>query len=50
MEDFFQASADQTPSLAKCVANARRACKLRFIVGSAPVCYGLPVVCSPISG
>ena len=52
MEDFFQATADhfcQTPSLAKCVAYARRACKLRFIVGSAPVCYGLPVLCSPIS-
>jgi hypothetical protein len=44
MEDFFLTHAEC--SLAKCVAYARRACKLRFIVGSAPVCYGLPVVCS----
>ncbi|KAL3816332.1 hypothetical protein ACHAXA_011432, partial [Cyclostephanos tholiformis] len=49
MEDFFRTHADnfcQNPSLAKCVAYARRACKLRFIVGSAPVCYGLPVASS----
>jgi separase len=50
MEDFFQSQTDTnncqtSPSLAKCVAKARRACKLRFIVGSAPVCYGLPVTC-----
>jgi len=53
MEDFLQSHQSDTLSpksslsLAKCVANARRACKLRFIVGSAPVCYGVPVVCSP---
>jgi len=51
MEDFVQSQEDNIPpnsplSLAKCVGNARRACKLRFIVGSAPVCYGVPVLCS----
>lgn len=30
-------------SLAKCVAEARSSCKMRHIVGLAPVCYGLPV-------
>lgn len=43
MEDFVRGQGD---SLAKCVAEARRACKLRYIVGSAPVCYGVPVKCS----
>lgn len=41
MEDFLSG---RSPNLAKCVADARRACKLQFIVGSAPVCYGVPVV------
>jgi len=49
MENFFgdcedAGSSKQSPSLAKCVADARSACKLRYIVGSAPVCYGIPVV------
>jgi len=30
-------------SLAKCVAEARSSCKMRHIVGLAPVCYGVPV-------
>ncbi|KAL7576514.1 hypothetical protein ACA910_018013 [Epithemia clementina (nom. ined.)] len=30
-------------SLAKCVALSRSSCKLRFLTGSAPVYYGLPV-------
>jgi hypothetical protein len=30
-------------SLAHHVALARSACKLRYLVGSAPVCYGVPV-------
>ena len=45
LEDFVSDGFNQNnqpPSLAKCVATARRACKLRYIVGSAPVCYGLP--------
>jgi separase len=42
MEDFIK----EGESMAKCVADARRACKLRYIVGSAPVCYGVPVKCS----
>ncbi|EED96174.1 hypothetical protein THAPSDRAFT_260749, partial [Thalassiosira pseudonana CCMP1335] len=50
MEDFFNPSNDgssprSSPFLSKCVADARRACKLRYIVGSAPVCYGIPVRC-----
>ncbi|GKZ00781.1 hypothetical protein MPSEU_001029900 [Mayamaea pseudoterrestris] len=31
-------------SLPECVAQARSACKLQYLVGCAPVCYGLPVV------
>jgi separase len=35
-------------SLAKCVAEARStSCKMKHIVGFAPVCYGLPVVLKP---
>mmetsp|Transcript_4690 Transcript_4690/g.9198 ORF Transcript_4690/g.9198 Transcript_4690/m.9198 type:complete len:171 (-) Transcript_4690:77-589(-) len=30
-------------SFAHCVSRARDACKLRYLVGSAPVCYGVPV-------
>jgi Peptidase family C50 len=30
-------------SIAKCVAESRAACKMRYIVGCAPVCYGFPV-------
>lgn len=26
-----------------CVSNARNVCKLRYLVGAAPVCYGIPV-------
>ena len=43
IEDFVKG---QGESLAKCVAEARGACKLRHIVGSAPVCYGVPLKCS----
>jgi separase len=37
---------DDTPStasLAECVAKARSACRMRYLVGCAPVCYGIPV-------
>jgi hypothetical protein len=30
-------------SIAHCVADARQACKMRYIVGCAPVCYGFPI-------
>lgn len=30
-------------SIAQCVADARGACKMKYLVGCAPVCYGLPV-------
>ena len=45
-EDTHVFDSDAQPgedSLAHHVARARDACKLRFIVGSAPVCYGVPV-------
>lgn len=48
LEKFLQGE-DRTRSLSSCVATSRSACKLRFIVGCAPVCYGIPVhlrVCS----
>lgn len=32
-----------TISLASCVSQSRSACKLRYMVGCAPVCYGIPV-------
>jgi separase len=41
LEKFLQG--DGGKSLASCVATSRSACKLRFIVGCAPVCYGVPV-------
>mmetsp|Transcript_63794 Transcript_63794/g.94766 ORF Transcript_63794/g.94766 Transcript_63794/m.94766 type:complete len:175 (+) Transcript_63794:907-1431(+) len=37
---------DPNPSLPECVAAARDACKMRYIVGCAPVCYGVPVRCA----
>ncbi len=30
-------------SIAQCVSDARDACKMKYLVGCAPVCYGLPV-------
>jgi hypothetical protein len=36
----------KSQSLAHHVALARSACKLRYLVGSAPVCYGVPVFLS----
>jgi hypothetical protein len=38
-----KSSTSQLHSLAHHVALARSACKLRYLVGSAPVCYGVPV-------
>jgi separase len=37
-------SSDDNRSIAQSVAEARSACKMRYIVGSAPVCYGLPII------
>jgi hypothetical protein len=45
-ENFFAASegnTSSTPSLAGSVAISRSACKLRYLVGCAPVCYGVPM-------
>lgn len=35
---------EPTRSLPKCVAEARSSCKMKHIIGLAPVCYGFPVV------
>jgi separase len=40
MEQFL---GGENVSLAHCIANARSSCKMKNIVGVAPVCYGLPV-------
>ncbi|CAJ1949867.1 unnamed protein product [Cylindrotheca closterium] len=46
-EKFFGESGNHSfESLGYCVANSRSSCKLRYIVGCAPVCYGVPVFCS----
>jgi Peptidase family C50 len=37
-------------SIAQSVAEARAACKMRYIVGCAPVCYGLPIIRSKTHG
>jgi Peptidase family C50 len=41
VESIFEAPGEK--SVAKCVAESRAACKMRYIVGCAPVCYGVPV-------
>ncbi len=41
MEDFFKGSTNN--SLAKSVSISRSVCKLKHLVGCAPVCYGIPV-------
>ena len=41
LEQFFEEGTNR--SIAQCVAHARSACKLRYLVGCAPVCYGIPV-------
>jgi hypothetical protein len=41
LKGFFELGGNR--SIPQCVADARSACKLRHIVGCAPVCYGVPV-------
>ena len=41
MKDFFEGK-NRDAVLSESVAKARSACKLRYITGAAPVCYGLP--------
>jgi Peptidase family C50 len=38
------AEADEPASLAHAVAQARSECKLKHVIGYAPVCYGIPVM------
>jgi separase len=43
--DLFQSwlKEHRSKSLAEILPKARRQCKLPYLVGSAPVCYGVPV-------
>eukprot|EP00934_Nitzschia_sp_Nitz4_P004977 Nitzschia sp. Nitz4//scaffold71_size96697//60675//66779//NITZ4_004701-RA/size96697-processed-gene-0.45-mRNA-1//-1//CDS//3329557265//4967//frame0 len=43
LRGFYEENDEGSSSLAGCVASARDACKLKYIVGCAPVCYGIPV-------
>jgi separase len=43
VSSIFEDPASGQKSIAKCVAESRTACKMRYIVGCAPVCYGFPV-------
>lgn len=42
-DDDYADEAQVSRSLAKSVSVSRSACKLRYLVGCAPVCYGIPV-------
>ena len=42
LENFFNTNAE-TNSLAQSLSVSRSVCKLRHLVGCAPVCYGVPV-------
>lgn len=44
LEDFLDPRGDAPKNLPQCVARARAVCKMRHIVGAAPVVYGVPVV------
>jgi separase len=41
LENFF--GAEGNPSLPLCIAKARPSCRMKYLVGYAPVCYGVPV-------
>ncbi len=41
--DSGESDGKPSMSLAECVAKARSACKLRYIIGCAPIIYGVPV-------
>ena len=49
LEDFLDPRGEASKSLPQCVAKARSVCKMRHIVGAAPVVYGVPVVAEKIS-
>lgn len=48
LEDFLDPRGDVSKSLPQCVAQARSVCKMRHIVGAAPVVYGVPVVAEKV--
>jgi len=43
LDRFLGDGSRERSSLSECVSKSRSACKMRFIVGCAPVCYGVPV-------
>ena len=49
LEDFLDPRDEASKSLPQCVARARSVCKMRHIVGAAPVVYGVPVVAEKMS-
>lgn len=44
--DFLKRFIDNSEPLPSALQNARKACKLKSLIGAAPVCYGVPVYCS----
>jgi len=43
LEDFLNRWLTKAKDLAVCVKEARNACKLTYLIGAAPVVYGLPI-------
>lgn len=43
LDGIFKDDNGTSQSIAICVAQARSACKMRYAVGCAPVCYGFPI-------
>ena len=44
MENWGLLGEQERVSLTQSVANARSACKLKYIIGAAPVVYGIPMI------
>ena len=49
LEDFLDPRGGVSKSLPQCLAQARSVCKMRHVVGAAPVVYGVPVVAEKVS-
>jgi hypothetical protein len=43
------AASDACATLPVAVTKARSSVRMRFLIGAAPVCYGLPVSCSSVT-
>ena len=42
-ENYYNSNRTKSKNLAKSLSVSRSACKLKYLVGCAPVCYGVPV-------